>query len=41
VNVRDVAHQIGWYKSQGLLKGEVNAEELVDTRYATTTAAAK
>jgi NitT/TauT family transport system substrate-binding protein len=39
VNVRDVAHQIGWYKSQGLLKGEVKAEELVDTRYATTTAA--
>ncbi len=26
-------------KSQGLLKGEVKAEELVDTRYATTTAA--
>jgi NitT/TauT family transport system substrate-binding protein len=39
VNVRDVAHQIAWYKSQGLLKGEVNADELVDTRYATTTAA--
>src|ERR1700761_6621545 len=37
VNVRDVAHQIAWYKSQDLLKGEGNAEGLVDTRYATTT----
>jgi hypothetical protein len=36
VNVHDVAHQIAWYKSQGLLKGEVKAEELVDMRYATT-----
>jgi ABC-type nitrate/sulfonate/bicarbonate transport system substrate-binding protein len=38
VNLGDVAHQIAWYKSQGLLKGEVKAEELVDMRYATTTA---
>ncbi len=36
MNVHDVAHQIAWYKSQGLLKGEVKAEELVDMRYATT-----
>lgn len=39
VNVADVAHQIAWYKSQNLLKGEVKAEDLVDTRYATTTPA--
>ncbi|HWE76013.1 MAG TPA: ABC transporter substrate-binding protein [Stellaceae bacterium] len=39
VNVGDVAHQISWYKSQGLLKGEVKAEDIVDTRYATTTPA--
>jgi NitT/TauT family transport system substrate-binding protein len=37
VNVADVAHQIAWYKSQNLLKGEVKAEDLVDTRYAMTT----
>ncbi len=38
VNVADVAHQIAWYKAQGLLKGEVKAEDLVDKRYATTMA---
>jgi NitT/TauT family transport system substrate-binding protein len=39
VNVADVAHQIVWYSSQGLLKGKVKAEDLVDMRYATTTPA--
>src|SRR6185437_10560592 len=39
VNVGDVAHQIAWYSSQGLLKGKVKAEDLVDMRYATTTPA--
>jgi NitT/TauT family transport system substrate-binding protein len=39
VNVGDVAHQIAWYKSQGLLKGDFKAEDLVDMRYATTTPA--
>ncbi|HEX3972323.1 MAG TPA: ABC transporter substrate-binding protein [Stellaceae bacterium] len=39
VNVGDVAHQISWYKSQGLLKGDVKAEDIVDTRHATTTPA--
>jgi NitT/TauT family transport system substrate-binding protein len=41
VNVADVTHQIAWYKSQNLLKGEVKAEELVDRRYAIATVAAK
>ncbi|HEY1505838.1 MAG TPA: ABC transporter substrate-binding protein [Stellaceae bacterium] len=39
VNVGDVAHQIAWYSSQGLLRGQVKAEDLVDMRYATTTPA--
>jgi NitT/TauT family transport system substrate-binding protein len=39
VNVRDVAHQIDWYSSQGLLKGKVKSEDLVDKRYATTVSA--
>jgi NitT/TauT family transport system substrate-binding protein len=39
VNVGDVAHQIDWYSSQGLLKGKVKAEDIVDKRYATTTPA--
>jgi NitT/TauT family transport system substrate-binding protein len=41
VNVADVAHQIAWYKSQNLLKGDVKAEELVDRRYAISTVATK
>jgi NitT/TauT family transport system substrate-binding protein len=41
VNVPDVAHQIAWYKSQNLLKGDVKADELVDSRYAISTVAAK
>jgi NitT/TauT family transport system substrate-binding protein len=40
VNVGDVAHQIHWYRSEGLLKSDVKAEELIDSRYATTTPAA-
>jgi len=39
VNVGDVGHQIAWYSSEGLLKGKVKAEDLVDMRYATTTPA--
>jgi NitT/TauT family transport system substrate-binding protein len=34
VNVGDVGRQIAWYKGQNLLKGDIKAEELVDTRYA-------
>lgn len=30
----DIARQIAWYKEQNLLKGEVKAEELIDSRYA-------
>jgi len=36
IDVGDVAHQIAWYSAQGLLKGEIKAEDLVDMRYATT-----
>jgi NitT/TauT family transport system substrate-binding protein len=31
----DVQHQIDWYKSQGQLKGELQASVLIDKRYAT------
>jgi NitT/TauT family transport system substrate-binding protein len=30
-----VADQIAWYTSQGLIKGKVDADELIDKRYAT------
>jgi NitT/TauT family transport system substrate-binding protein len=35
INLRDVAHQIAWYKAQGMVKGDISAETLVDKRYAT------
>jgi NitT/TauT family transport system substrate-binding protein len=33
LDVRDIVHQIDWFRSQGLLKGEVDAAELIDKRY--------
>jgi NitT/TauT family transport system substrate-binding protein len=34
VDVADVARQIAWYKSQNLLKGNIDAKALIDGRYA-------
>jgi len=34
MDAADVARQIGWYKSQNLLKGDIKAEELIDRSYA-------
>jgi NitT/TauT family transport system substrate-binding protein len=34
LDAADIARQIDWYKSQNLLRGEVKAEELIDSRYA-------
>lgn len=34
LDAKDVQHQIDWYRSQGLLKGEANADALIDKRYA-------
>ena len=36
IDARDVQHQIDWYRSQGLLKGELKASDLIDKRYALT-----
>ena len=33
LDVEDVAHQIAWYKANGMVKTRVNGEELVDKRY--------
>jgi NitT/TauT family transport system substrate-binding protein len=33
LDVKDVLHQIAWYKAQGLIKGEVDGERLIDKRY--------
>ena len=34
IDVKDVAHQVAWYKAEGLLKGDLPGEALVDLRYA-------
>ena len=34
-------HQIAWYKSQNLLKGDVKAEAIIDKRYALPLVAAR
>jgi hypothetical protein len=33
LNVADVMDQIAWYKSQGLVKPEVDGSKIIDTRY--------
>ncbi len=34
VDVKDISEQIAWYTAQGLIKVPVNADELIDKRYA-------
>jgi NitT/TauT family transport system substrate-binding protein len=33
LDVQDVLHQVAWYKSQNLLKSDIDAEALIDRRY--------
>jgi NitT/TauT family transport system substrate-binding protein len=33
LDVKDVRHQIAWYRAQGLLKQDVDADTLIDKRY--------
>ena len=33
LNVKDVLHQIDWFKSQGMVKPEVKGEAMIDERY--------
>jgi NitT/TauT family transport system substrate-binding protein len=33
IDARDIQHQIDWYRAQGMIKGEVEAATLLDTRY--------
>jgi NitT/TauT family transport system substrate-binding protein len=33
LDVKDVLHQIAWYRAQNLLKGEVDGEKVIDARY--------
>jgi NitT/TauT family transport system substrate-binding protein len=33
VDVKDVLHQIAWYKAQGMLKGDLDGATLMDARY--------
>jgi NitT/TauT family transport system substrate-binding protein len=33
VNTQDILHQIAWYKSQGMLKGDVSAAQIFDSNF--------
>ena len=33
LDVGEVLHQIAWYKAQGMVKPDVNGEDIVDKRY--------
>lgn len=33
LDVKDVLHQIDWFKSQGMVKAEINGEPIIDKRY--------
>jgi NitT/TauT family transport system substrate-binding protein len=33
LDVKDVLHQIQWYRGQGLVKGEVDGDQVIDKRY--------
>ena len=33
VDVKDVLHQIAWYKAQGMLKPDINGADFIDMRY--------
>jgi NitT/TauT family transport system substrate-binding protein len=34
LDLRDMTRQIDWYRSQGMIKGEISVDKLVDKRYA-------
>jgi hypothetical protein len=34
LDVKDVLRQIAWYRAQGLIKGNVDGNTLIDKRYA-------
>lgn len=33
VDVKDVLHQIAWFRTQGMVKGDLNPEDMIDRRY--------
>ncbi len=33
LDVKDIMHQIAWYKSQGIVKPEVDGDQVIDKRY--------
>jgi NitT/TauT family transport system substrate-binding protein len=41
IDAQSVADQIAWYKSQNLMKGDIDAAQLIDGRYALTKVAGK
>lgn len=33
LDVKDVLHQIEWYRAQGMIKGDLNTDAVIDKRY--------
>lgn len=33
LDVRDITRQIAWFKAQGMIKGEVEIDQVIDKRY--------
>jgi NitT/TauT family transport system substrate-binding protein len=33
LDVQDVLHQVAWYRAQGMVKSDFNAEDIIDKRY--------
>lgn len=33
LDVKDVLRQIAWYKAEGMIKGEVDGDRIIDKRY--------
>ncbi len=33
LDVKDMARQIDWYRSQGMVKGDITVDKLIDKRY--------
>ncbi|HEV8014503.1 MAG TPA: ABC transporter substrate-binding protein [Stellaceae bacterium] len=33
IGVKDIVHQVNWYKDQGMIKGDFNADQVIDRRY--------
>jgi len=33
LDVRDIGRQIAWYRAQGMIKGDIDIDQVIDKRY--------